>query len=141
MRVVLDTNVLVAFLLTRGHTMSVILDGWERGDFDLLTSPPLIAEVGSTLKKANLRQRIRPEAAGALLEALAEEAIHTPGALELRGVTPDPDDDRVVSCAVEGNADIIVSRDAHLLGLKEYEGIRVVEPAEFVRLLAAGKPG
>jgi hypothetical protein len=46
-----------------------------------------------------------------------------------------------VSCAVEGNADIIVSRDAHLLGLKEYEGIRVVEPAEFVRLLAAGKPG
>jgi len=121
--------------------MSVILDGRERGDFDLLTSPPLITEVRSTLKKANLRQRIRPEAAGALLEALAEEAIHTPGALELRGVTPDPDDDRVVSCAVEGNADIIVSRDAHLLGLKEYEGIRVVEPAEFVRLLAAGKPG
>ena len=139
MRAVLDTNVLVAFLLTRGHITSAILDGWERGDFDLLTSPRLIAEVRNTLKKANLRQRIRPEAAGALLEALAEEALHTPGALELHGVTPDPDDDWVVSCAVEGNADVIVSRDAHLLGLKEYEGIRIVEPAEFVRLLEADR--
>ena len=141
MRVVLDTNVLVAFLLTRGHTTSAILGGWERGDFDLLTSPLLIAEVRSTLEKADLRQRIRPGAAGALLEALAEDAIHTPGDLELYGVTPDPDDDRIVSCAVEGNADIIVSRDAHLLGLKEYEGIRIVEPAEFVRLLPAGQTG
>lgn len=136
MRVVLDTNVLVAFLLTRGRTISTILDGWERGDFDLLTSPVLIAEVRRTLEKPRLRQRVRPEAAQALLEALAEDAILTPGDLELPGVTPDPDDDAVVSCAIEGDADYIVSRDAHLLGLGEYEGVRVVEPAEFVRVLA-----
>lgn len=134
MRVVLDTNVLVAFLLTRGHTISAILDGWERGEFELVTSPALVAEARRTLEKPRLRQRIRPEAAGALLEVLTEDAIHTPGDLELRGVTPDPDDDKVVSCAVEGDADVIVSRDAHLLGLKEYEGIRIVEPAEFVQL-------
>jgi len=135
-RVVLDTNVLVAFLLTRGRTISTILDGWESGDFDLLTSPVLIAEVRRTLEKPKLRQRIRPEAAQALLEALEEDAILTPGDLELPGVTPDQDDDAVVSCAIEGDADYIVSRDAHLLGLGEYEGVRVVEPAEFVRVLA-----
>ena len=134
MRVVLDTNVLIAFLLTRGHTMSAILDEWERGEFALVTSPALIAEVRRTLEKPGLRQHIRPEAAQALLEALAEDAIHTPGALELYGVTPDPDDDKIVSCAVEGNADVVVSRGAHLLGLKEYEGIRIVEPVEFVQL-------
>jgi len=135
-RAVLDTNILVAFLLTRGRTISTILDGWERGDFDLLTSPALIAEVRRTLEEPRLRQRIRPEAAQALLEALAEDAILTPGDLELPGVTPDPDDDAVVSCAIEGDADYIVSGDAHLLGLEEYEGVRVVEPIEFVRVLA-----
>jgi len=137
-RAVLDTNVLVAFLLTRGHTVSTILDSWERGDFDLLTSPTLITEVRRTLEKPQLQQRIRPEAAKALLEALAADAILTPGNLELPGVTPDPDDDAVVACAVEGDADYIVSRDAHLLGLGEHEGVRVVEPAEFVQLLADG---
>ena len=136
MRVVLDTNVLVAFLLTRGHTVSTILDSWERGDFDLLTSPTLIAEVRRTLEKPALRQRVRPEAARALLESLAEDAILTPGDLELPGITPDPDDDAVVACAVEGDADYIVSRDNHLLGLGEYEGVHVVEPAEFVQVLA-----
>jgi len=140
-RVVLDTNVLIAFLLTRGRTISTILDGWERGDFDLLTSPALIAEVRRTLEKPELRQRIRPEAAEALLEALEKDAVLIPGDLELHGVAPDPDDDAIVSCAIEGDADYIVSGDAHLLGLGEYEGVRIVEPAEFVRVLAErGQP-
>lgn len=136
MRVVLDTNVLVAFLLTRGHTISAILDGWERGDFELLTSPALIAEVRRTLEKSKLHRYIRPEAAEALLEALEKDAVLTSGDLELRGATPDPDDDAIVSCAIEGDAGYIVSGDAHLLSLGEYEGVRIVAPTEFVRALA-----
>ncbi len=141
MRVVLDTNILVAFLLTRGRTISMILDGWERGDLEVLVSPALIAEVRRTLDKPELRQRIQPEAAQALLEALEEDATFVPGELALHGVTPDPDDDIVVSCAVEGNADYVVSRDVHLLGLGEYEGIRIVEPLEFTRMLAKRREG
>ncbi|MCX7855477.1 MAG: putative toxin-antitoxin system toxin component, PIN family [Anaerolineae bacterium] len=135
MRVVLDTNVLVAFLLTRGPAISSILDGWERGDFELLTSPALVAEVRRTLEKPALRERIRMEAAAALLEALEKDASMTSGYLELSGVTPDPDDDAVISCAVEGDADYIVSRDMHLLQLGEYEGIQIVDPVEFVQRL------
>lgn len=70
-----------------------------------------------------------------MLEALEKDAIRTPDNLELPGVTPDPDDDAVVACAVEGNADVIVSRDAHLLDLRAYQGICIVEPAEFVKEL------
>lgn len=141
MRVVLDTNVLVAFLLTRGQTVSAILDAWERGDIDLVTAPSLIAEVRRTLRKPQLRQRIRPEAVQALLEAMVEDAILTSGDLQLHGATPDPDDDAVVSCAVEGDADYIVSGDAHLLNLEEYEGVHIVTPAAFVRVLAGGASG
>ncbi len=137
MGVVLDTNILVAFLLTRGYTVSAILDGWEERALDLLTSPQLIAEVKRTLDKPELHRRIRPEAAQALLEALEKDAVQVPGSLILQGVTPDPDDDVIVSCAVEGNADYIVSRDAHLLDLEEYEGIPVLEPRDFVRVLTA----
>lgn len=138
-RVVLDTNVLVAFLLTRGHTVSAILDAWERGDIDLVTAPALIGEVRRTLRKPQLRQRIRPEAVQALLEAMVEDALLTSGDLQLHGATPD--DDAVVSCAIEGDADYIVSGDAHLLSLEEYEGVRIVTPAAFVRVLAGGASG
>ena len=135
MRVVLDTNILIAFLLTRGHTISAILDGWENVAFELLVSPSLLEEVRRTLEKPELRRRIRPEAARALLEALEKDAVRIPGDLVLQGATPDPDDDAIVSCAVEGNADYIVSRDPHLLGLGEYEGIPILDPTAFARIL------
>ena len=100
-----------------------------------------MAEVHRTLEKPRLRQRIRPEAAQALLEAMAEDALLIPGDLELHGVTPDPDDDAVVSCAIEGDADYIVSGDAHLLDLEAYQGVRIVTPAAFVRVLAKATTG
>ena len=72
---------------------------------------------------------------------MEKDAVLIPGDLELHGVAPDPDDDAIVSCAIEGDADYIVSGDTHLLGLGEYEGVRIVEPAEFVRVLAErGQP-
>jgi putative PIN family toxin of toxin-antitoxin system len=135
MRVVLDTNILIAFLLTKGPSISRILDGWQKGDFELLTSPALVDEVRRTLAKPVLRERIRTEAATALLEALEKDAFMTPGYLAVSGVTPDPDDDAVISCAVEGDADYIVSRDMHLLRLGEYEGVQIIDLTEFARRL------
>ena len=51
-------------------------------------------------------------------------------------VSPDPDDDHVLACALAARADIIVSGDAHLLNLKHYQGMRIVYAAEAVRSLA-----
>jgi predicted nucleic acid-binding protein len=51
-------------------------------------------------------------------------------------VENDPADDHILACAVSGKADVIVSGDKrHLLPLKEYEGIPIVRPADFLRML------
>lgn len=50
-------------------------------------------------------------------------------------VAADPDDDRIVECAVAGNADLIVSSDHHLTKLKEFRGIGIVRPMDFRRTL------
>lgn len=42
---------------------------------------------------------------------------------------------RILECAVKTKADYIVSGDKHLLGLKEYKGIRILKPAQFLTLL------
>lgn len=51
---------------------------------------------------------------------------------ELRIIENDPDDNRILECAVEADADYIVSGDRHLLDLEKYEDIKIVTPAEFL---------
>lgn len=50
-------------------------------------------------------------------------------------VSVDPDDDRVLACAVSGKAEVIVSGDDDLLRLKTFSGIPFMKPAEFLENL------
>lgn len=55
---------------------------------------------------------------------------------KLHNVVPaDPDDNKFIDCAVEGEPDYIVSDDPHLLELKEYMGIKIITPKKFLKLL------
>ena len=70
----------------------------------------------------------------AKVESAAE--LVRPG-ITLDIVTDDPDDNRILECAAEGRADYIVSGDRHLLRLKCYEGIPIVNVREFLTTLEA----
>ena len=60
---------------------------------------------------------------------------------ELKEIAADPDDDKVLECAVVANATHIVSGDRkHLLPLGTYRGIRIVSPAEFLRAIESLNP-
>jgi uncharacterized protein len=50
-------------------------------------------------------------------------------------VCADPDDDRILECAVAADASYIVTGDDHLLRLKTFRGIQIVRPAAFLRIL------
>ena len=63
------------------------------------------------------------------------------GKLVLEGIAPDPGDDKIVACAVEGKADFIVTGDKGLRRLGEYDGIRIVNAQEFIGILDRSKPG
>jgi predicted nucleic acid-binding protein len=50
-------------------------------------------------------------------------------------ITNDPDDNRILECAVEGQAHLIVSGDRDLRRLKVYQDIPIVTPTDFLRTL------
>ena len=52
--------------------------------------------------------------------------------MDLEAVEDDPDDDKILECAVAGNADYIVSGDSHLLDIEEYRGVEILSPDEFL---------
>jgi len=60
----------------------------------------------------------------------------TPGILNVSAIVDDPSDNIYLACAVEGHANFIVSGDHHLTDLKTYLGIPIVNPANFLKLIA-----
>ena len=136
-RVVLDTNIIVsATILRKGHSAQV-LDLWREEKIELAVSLPILAEMGKVLKQARIirQQSMAQQDVKALIEGFRESGILTSGRLDLEVVREDPEDDKFIICAVEARADYIVSGDSHLLKLKEYQGIRIVPPREFLRLM------
>lgn len=49
-------------------------------------------------------------------------------------IKEDPFDDHILACAVNSGADYIITRDNHLLNLKEYHGTKILKPTEFLKL-------
>lgn len=138
LRLVLDTNQFVSSVLVRHGLPAQLVDAWRRREYLLLTSPALIAEVRATLNYPRLRSKypITDEQVERLITLLERDAIVVSGEADTRDAVPDdPDDDRVLACAVEGMADFIVSGDRHLLDLGEYRGIPIITVRELLERL------
>ena len=70
------------------------------------------------------------------IESLEALAILTLGQLKLNVVAADPSDDRYLECAVEGDADCLVTGDRHLLDVGVYRQVEILTPREFLELLS-----
>lgn len=131
-RVVADTNVFISALMF-GGLPARFLDVAFAGSFVLVTSPVLLEELDDKLRtKFGVsfpdadRIRSRLERASELVSALPILSV----------IEDDPDDDRVLECAVAGRADYIVTGDRHLLKLGSYEQIPILTVREFMDRLS-----
>ena len=55
---------------------------------------------------------------------------------ERLAVIADDPDNRILECAVASQADFIISGDKYLLNLRNFQGIKIVTPAEFLESFA-----
>ena len=72
---------------------------------------------------------------GEALAQIAQAAIITSGRVRLNAIESDPDDNRYLECAVEVQADFIISGDRHLKDLKNFQGIKIVNSATFIAFI------
>ena len=133
MRVVFDTNVLVAAFLTEG-VCSTLLVRARRGDCELILSTDIIQEFEQILRRKFLLSQSEISQVRKVLVEATKEVFQ-----RVKPITPvcrDPDDDRILACASEAHAEYIVTGDEDLLVLKRYGAIHIVKPRDFESLFA-----
>jgi putative PIN family toxin of toxin-antitoxin system len=97
--------------------------------FILVTSKALLDELDEKLRGKFAVSERDALAFRAKLEGIA--SVVDPD-FELNAVPDDPDDNRVLECALAGKADYIVSGDRHLLRIASFEGIAIVTVRRFL---------
>jgi len=133
-RALLDANVLISAAIRPSGPPGLIISALlEREAFELVLSPLIVTEVEAALKLPKIRKYLRDPDEVALwladVSALADLANDTGRA---SGVCRDPEDDAVLSAAVEGRAKVIVTGDDDLLALEHYENITILTPRAFL---------
>jgi putative PIN family toxin of toxin-antitoxin system len=132
-RAVLDPNVIISALLSPNGAPAAALREWQRGSFELIVSPLLLAELDRALAYPKLRRRIGKADAQAVVGWLGTTAmLATDPEAGAPVNSPDPDDDYLIALAA-AQAAALVSGDGHLLGLAGR--IPVFSPAEFIESL------
>ena len=136
-RAVLDANVLASGLLQHRPEASPaqILDAWRRGDFELVLSPVIIAEVERTLSKPYFTARLSEEQIAGALRLLRRRSRVIRAIRSLQGVVRDADDDLILATALSATADCLVSGDGDLLDLGKYATVEIVTPRDLLRVL------
>ncbi|OGL39508.1 putative toxin-antitoxin system toxin component, PIN family [Candidatus Saccharibacteria bacterium RIFCSPLOWO2_02_FULL_46_7] len=134
-KVVLDTNVLISALVFGGKPRQIT---------DLLADEMIRVAI-SHEALTELRRKITakfPDSVEVLkrFEKLLERdaQLVTLGSIQIN-ICQDPDDNKFIETAVLGNCDFIISGDRHLLGIGQYEDIKIIKPAAFLKLLEDSK--
>jgi len=129
--VVIDPNVLVSGLAFPGRPREVLDLVWK-GDLEAYISPFIFMELERTLAKAFGWGK---EQIDLVLAKIASKTVLIHPEIRLSVVKGKDDDNRILECAVEAKASYLISGDKkHLLPLKQYQGIRILPPGEFLGL-------
>ncbi|MBU0569204.1 putative toxin-antitoxin system toxin component, PIN family [Patescibacteria group bacterium] len=131
MKIVLDTNVYIASFLSKGLSSDILLLGKDK-KIEVFTSAEILEEVERKLiDKFNVDKKRRQ----VFLDLAMRSAKIVFPSQKLEVIKIDPDDNKILECAVEAEASLIISMDKHLLKLKSYKNIGVVHPKTLTWIL------
>ncbi|MCJ7578071.1 MAG: putative toxin-antitoxin system toxin component, PIN family [candidate division Zixibacteria bacterium] len=137
LKAVLDTNLFISALLTAKGNPAKILNRWKAGSFDLVISLPILKEIKRVILYPKIRKRLNwtDVEINEFLLGLAQFGFMVSGESKIDVIKDDPTDNKYLACALEGNADYIVTGDQHLLKVGEYRGTKIISPKEFLEIL------
>jgi uncharacterized protein len=123
-RLVLDSNTALSALIWQG-VPGQLIKAARHGEIELFSSTPLLAELYGVITRDKFTKNLELRGLNAqVLFAGYASLVHTVEPAHISPtITRDPSDDAVLACALAARADFIISGDAHLLDLKQFQSI------------------
>lgn len=122
----MDTNILISAFVFPGGAPEQVYRRVLDGRITLVTSPPLLSELGRILTE---KFHWEPSYTEEVVAQLVRIGVVVDPNEEIADITDDPADNRVLEAAAEGHADVIVSGGRHLLSVGTWRAVRVLAPA------------
>jgi putative PIN family toxin of toxin-antitoxin system len=135
-RVVIDTNVLISAIFWTGKPKQ-ILNKVRQEEITFLTSEFILEELKKVLRKVDKPFKLSEEEADRVVTAMRELAVVVNIGSQV-SVCQDENDNRVLECAIDGNADCIITGDFHLLQLGSFQKIDIMTVSDFLDYFKRG---
>jgi len=136
MRIVIDTNILIAALTHPSGSGARVVNAWLEGRLEVVTSEATLREAELVLDSEWLKGLCSRRKVRALLEQLQMRTIPVKGCPVKDMLLRDEGDRRLVEAAVDGDAAYLVTSDRELLNQRGYASTEFVTPAELLRVLS-----
>lgn len=133
MKITVDTNVLISATFWHGASDKII-ERVENKKIELVISREIIGEFKKVLGYKEIRDKIKDknlEMKRSVEKIISISTVVKPKE-KFKVVKEDPDDNKIIECAFSGKVHYIISQDRHLLDLKEFKGIKIITPKEFL---------
>lgn len=132
-KVVIDINLFVSGTISKKGNPARLLQLWYDRAFLVVISEQMVEEFGRVLRYSRIRNKynFKNEEIEQAVGVIKKFAVVLSDTIELDVVKDDPDDNKVLACALAVKADYIVSGDNHLLNLGVFEGIPIVTAKDF----------
>jgi len=127
-KVVFDTNVFIAAILTEGICSKLLLRARKK-QFELITCSFILQEFERVLRKKFLATKSDVQDAVGLISDAVQVVVNP--TQNVSGVCSDAEDDNILSCVLAADADYLVTGDTDLLRLKYFKGAQIVTPRDF----------
>lgn len=136
LKVVIDTNVLISGTFWSGPSANII-KLIEDNEIIFIITPKILAEYNEVMNYDEIKQKIKnhKECAEAVQKIL-QLGISLDPQEKLNAIKNDPDDNKFIEAAVAGKVDYLITKDEkHILPLKQFRGIKIVTPDEFLEYI------
>jgi putative PIN family toxin of toxin-antitoxin system len=138
LRVVVDTNLWISFLI--GRRLTVLKELFTRGDLRLLSSSAQLAELGDVASRPKFRMHFTEVQAEELMNLLYASSELVECTKKVKACR-DEEDDFLLEIAVNGHDDILITGDADHLILHPFRGVEIMSHADFDRRIASNPDG
>ncbi len=132
-KVVIDTNVIISAGISVDGNPAKIFEMLLSGKLENYTTDDIIDEVKNVINRDKIKKILDFQDREFIINNFERNSEKIVSSYMFFEVKEDPKDNKFLDCAVSANVDYIISGDEHLLKMKEFKGITIISPTDFIK--------